>query len=258
MTKAMTGIGKDEKSSAEEKRIYDIVNFQNSFSEGMLCGVDEVGRGPLAGPVLTCAVIFPRDVHILSVNDSKKLSEKKRAGLYRTLIDNAVAVGIGIAGPDVIDEVNIRQATFIAMRQSIKMLYDSNEKCMLYEMDGFVCYEYHGITVKILNDDMLELVRKIGRNNCRPDFVLADGFDIPELDIPQASMAKGDSKCFSIAGASIIAKVTRDAIMDRYDEIYPGYGFASGKGYGTKEHIEALKNKGILPIHRASFIKNFV
>lgn len=181
-----------------------------------ICGIDEVGRGPLAGPVVAGAVILPKDNPILYLNDSKKLSEKKREALYDEIMEHAVATGIGIVGPARIDEINILQATYEAMRMAIANLKVS------------------------------------------PDLLLNDAVTIPEVTIPQVPIIKGDAKSVSIAAASIIAKVTRDRMMVEYDQIIPGYDFASNKGYGTKAHIAGLKEHGPSPIHRRTFIKNFI
>lgn len=200
-------IARTEAMSVYEKE-YDMCRY--------ICGIDEVGRGPFAGPVVACAVILPKDEQILYLNDSKKLSEKKREELYDVIIEKAEGVGIGIVGPDVIDEINILQATYQAMRQAISKL------------------------------------------PVRPDVLLNDAVTIPEVDIPQVPIIKGDAKSVSIAAASIVAKVTRDRMMVEYDKIYPGYDFASNKGYGTKAHIAGLKELGPTEIHRRTFIKNFV
>ncbi len=181
-----------------------------------ICGIDEVGRGPLAGPVVAGAVVLPKDDIILYLNDSKKLSEKKREMLYDEIMNRAVATGIGMASPARIDEINILQATYEAMRMAIEDL---------------------GI---------------------RPDILLNDAVTIPQVDIMQVPIIKGDAKSVSIAAASIIAKVTRDRLMVEYDKVLPGYDFASNKGYGTKAHIAGLKELGPTPIHRKSFIHNYV
>lgn len=183
---------------------------------GYICGIDEVGRGPLAGPVVAGAVILPKDTDILYINDSKKLSEKKREELYEVIMKKAVATGIGYASPERIDEINILQATYEAMREAIQNLA------------------------------------------VVPDILLNDAVTIPKVSIPQVPIIKGDAKSISIGAASIIAKVTRDRLMVEYDKLMPEYGFASNKGYGSKAHIEALKANGPSPIHRKSFIKNFV
>lgn len=180
-----------------------------------ICGIDEAGRGPLAGPVVAGAVIFPKDCDILYINDSKKLSEKKREELYDVIMEKAVAVGIGYSMPARIDEINILQATYEAMREAI---------CKL---------------------------------SVRPDLLLNDAVTIPQVDIRQVPIIKGDAKSISIGAASIMAKVTRDRLMVQYDEIYPEYGFASNKGYGAQAHIDALKKYGPCPIHRKSFITHF-
>ena len=182
---------------------------------GYLCGIDEVGRGPLAGPVVACAVILPKDCDILWLNDSKKLTAKKREELYDVILEGAVSVGIGMASPERIDEINILQATYEAMRQAVSRL------------------------------------------SVQPQLLLNDAVTIPEIRIPQVPI-KGDAKSVSIAAASIVAKVTRDRMMEEYDKVLPEYGFASNKGYGSAAHIEALKKYGPSPIHRKTFITHFV
>ena len=181
-----------------------------------MCGIDEVGRGPLAGPVMAAAVIFPKDVNLLYLNDSKQLSEKRREELYDEIKNAAVAYAVGIADVETIDEINILQATYEAMRQAIAQL------------------------------------------SPQPDLLLNDAVTIPKVTIPQVPIIKGDAKSISIGAASIIAKVTRDRMMAEYDQIYPEYGFAKHKGYGTAAHIAALKEYGPCPIHRRTFIKKFV
>lgn len=207
----------EEKLLLEEARIEKMKAYEKKYADcGLICGIDEVGRGPLAGPVVAGAVILPKDCHILYINDSKKLSAKKREELYDIIMEEAVAVGIGMASPARIDEINILQATYEAMREAI------------------------------------------GKLPVQPDLLLNDAVTIPQVEIAQMPIIKGDAKSISIAAASIVAKVTRDRLMADYDEVLPGYGFAENKGYGSKEHIEALKRLGPTPIHRASFIKNFV
>ena len=182
----------------------------------LVAGVDEVGRGPLVGAVVTAAVILDPARPIAGLNDSKKLTAKKREELYEVILEKAVSVGIGMAGPARIDEINILQATYEAMRQAIEKL------------------------------------------SVRPQLLLNDAVTIPAVEIPQVPIVKGDAKSASIAAASIVAKVTRDRLMEEYDAALPEYGFASNKGYGSAEHIEALKKYGPSPIHRASFITHFV
>ncbi len=181
-----------------------------------ICGIDEVGRGPLAGPVIACAVILPKDCDILYINDSKQLSEKKREELYDLIIEKALAFGIGSVPPPRIDEINILQATYEAMHKAIQNL------------------------------------------SIKPDLLLNDAVTIPGVDIKQVPIIKGDAKSISIAAASILAKVTRDRLMVAYDKVFPGYDFAENKGYGSTRHIEAIKELGLTPIHRRSFVKNFV
>ncbi len=201
----------------ERERIYSLQEYERKYAEfGYVCGIDEVGRGPLCGPVVAGAVILPKDCDILYINDSKKLSEKKREELYDEIMEKAVACGIGYASPERIDEINILQATYEAMRQAI---------------------------------DNLKI---------KPDILLNDAVTIPGVDIKQVPIIKGDAKSISIGAASIIAKVTRDRLMAEYDKIFPGYDMAGNKGYGSASHIAALKELGPTPIHRRSFIKNFV
>ncbi len=202
---------------AEKARIYALQEYERRYADcGYICGIDEVGRGPLCGPVVAGAVILPKDCDILYINDSKKLSEKKREELYEEIMSKAIACGIGYASPERIDEINILQATYEAMRQAIAEL------------------------------------------KVKPDVLLNDAVNIPGVDIKQVPIIKGDAKSISIGAASIIAKVTRDRLMVEYDKIFPGYDFAGNKGYGSAAHIAALKELGPTPIHRRSFIKNFV
>lgn len=209
---------KQELKLAEEiNRIQTMSIYENSYCEYQyICGIDEVGRGPLSGPVVAGAVILPKDCDILYLNDSKKLNEKKREMLYDEIMNKAIATGIGIIGPGRIDEINILQATYEAMQIAVSKL-------------------------KVV-----------------PDLLLNDAVTIPKIDIEQVSIIKGDEKSISIAAASIIAKVTRDRLMVKYEEVLPGYGFANNKGYGSQEHIDALKKLGATPIHRQSFIKKFI
>lgn len=203
-----------EKELARTEKMKEYEKQYSSFS--YICGIDEVGRGPLAGPVVAGAVILPKDCDILYLNDSKQLSEKKREELYEVIMEKAVSTGLGFVAPQRIDEINILQATYEAMREAIGKLHPT------------------------------------------PDLLLNDAVNIPGVTIKQVPIIKGDAKSISIAAASIIAKVTRDRLMVKYDEIYPEYGFASNKGYGAQLHIDALRKFGPTPIHRKSFIKNFL
>ena len=208
---------REEKLAAERERIEALCEFEKEYDYcRYICGIDEAGRGPLAGPVVAGAVVLPKGCRILYINDSKKLSEARRELLYDEIMEKAVAVGLGFASPEKIDEVNILQATYIAMRQAIAELAVA------------------------------------------PDLLLNDAVTIPEVSVKQVPIIKGDAKSISIGAASIIAKVTRDRLMKEYDAIMPEYGFAQNKGYGTKEHIEALQKYGPSPIHRKSFIGHFV
>lgn len=200
----------------EKERIRQMQLFGEQLAQGKIfAGIDEAGRGPLAGPVVAAAVIMPKNCSLLYVNDSKKLNAAKREELFDQIMDTAVSVGIGMSSPARIDEINILQATYEAMREAVSQL------------------------------------------ETPPEMLINDAVIIPELPLLQQSVIKGDAKCYSIAAASIIAKVTRDRIMQQYDSLYPEYGFAVHKGYGTAAHITALKTHGACPIHRQSFIRNF-
>ena len=182
-----------------------------------ICGIDEAGRGPLAGPVVVGAVIMPKDSFIEGVNDSKKISEKKREKIYEQIIEEAIAYSVGVVDKDMIDELNILNATKLGVKIALEGLKQ------------------------------------------KPDVIMVDALNGLETNgIPYISVIKGDAKNYSIAAASIIAKVTRDRMMQEWDEVYPAYGFAKHKGYGTAEHIRVLKEKGPCSIHRRTFIKNFV
>ena len=212
---------KEEKAAArlakERERLKGLTVYEERYaSYGYVCGIDEAGRGPLAGPVVAGAVILDPAKEILYLNDSKKLSPARRDLLYDEIREKAVAFGVGIVGPERIDEINILQATYEAMRRAILSL------------------------------------------SVVPDVLLNDAVRIPDMLIQQVPIIKGDAKSVSIAAASILAKVTRDRIMLEMDEIYPEYGFAQHKGYGTAEHIAAIRAFGPCPIHRRSFIGNFV
>lgn len=210
--KALSG----EKLEKELARLAAMREYEDTYDAcTYICGIDEAGRGPLAGPVVAAAAVLPKDCQILYLNDSKKLSEKKRDLLFDEIKEKAVAYGVGIVSPQVIDEINILQATYEAMRQAISQL------------------------------------------TVTPEILLNDAVTIPGIDIMQVPIIKGDAKSVSIAAASILAKVTRDRMMAEYDQIYPEYGFAKHKGYGTAAHIAALKEYGPCPIHRRTFIKKF-
>ena len=208
---------KMEALEKEKQRMYELFAYEREYQDyQMICGIDEAGRGPWVGPVVAGAVILPKDCDILYINDSKKLSEAKREELYEVIREKAVAWAVGSASEKRIDEINILQATYEAMRQAIAGL---------------------GVT---------------------PDLLLNDAVIIPKVEIPQVKIIKGDAKSASIGAASIMAKVTRDRMLREYDKLYPEFQFAKNKGYGTKDHIEALKKYGPTPIHRKSFIKNYV
>lgn len=206
-----------EKLNAEKARIEQMKAYEKKYAQYQaICGIDEAGRGPLAGPVVAGAVILPKDCSILYLNDSKQLSQKRREELYDVIMEQAVAVGVGIVGPQRIDEINILQATYEAMREAVRKL------------------------------------------RVEPDLLLNDAVTIPGISLPQVPIIKGDAKSLTIAAASVIAKVTRDRLMEEYDRMMPEYGFASNKGYGSKMHQEALRQYGPTPIHRKTFIGNFI
>ena len=207
----------------KEKELERLTNLKQIEEEmhnqgiNYICGIDEAGRGPLAGPVVVAAAIMPRDSMIEGVNDSKKLSEKKREALYELITNEAIAWGVGIIDQKEIDRINILNATKEGLTTAVKSL------------------------------------------KIKPDRKIVDALNgIDTLGIPYTSIIKGDAKCYSIAAASIIAKVTRDRIMRQWDEIYPMYGFEKHKGYGTAAHIAAIKEYGLCPLHRLSFVKNII
>ncbi len=201
----------------ELDRLEKMKEYEKKYSNyEYICGIDEVGRGPFAGPVIAAAVILPKDCDILYINDSKQLSEKKREELYDEIVSKALAYGIGSVPPNQIDEINILQATYEAMRKAI------------------------------------------GNLKIKPDLLLNDAVTIPGVEIKQVPIIKGDAKSISIAAASIIAKVTRDRMMGAYHQVFPQYDFASNKGYGSAKHIEAIKHYGLTPIHRRTFVTNFI
>lgn len=218
MTKKEERLQKQQKKLQEELiRLDGMKHYERMYqSYGILCGIDEVGRGPLAGPVVASAVILSEDTEILYLNDSKKLTQRRRELLYDEIMEKALAVGVGVVSHQRIDEINILQATYEAMQEAVAKL---------------------------------AIV---------PDVLLNDAVTIPELTQKQVPIVKGDAKSISIAAASIIAKVTRDRMMEAYDSKYPGYHFASNKGYGSKVHIEAIKELGPCEIHRRTFLRNIL
>lgn len=201
----------------ELERLYVMSSYERENENFIyIAGIDEAGRGPLCGPVVAAAVILPKNCEILYLNDSKKLSKQKREALYDEIIEKAISIGVGIINPNIIDEINILNATYKAMEEAIKKL------------------------------------------SIEPDLLLIDAVRLSNINITQKSIIKGDEKSISIAAASIIAKVTRDKLMEGYDELFPEYAFSKNKGYGTSEHINALILYGPSPIHRQSFIKNII
>ena len=207
---------KGERLEKELNRLEQMWEYEKAHPDcALICGVDEAGRGPLAGPVVAGAAVLPKDSRILYLNDSKKLSEKRREELFVRIKEEAIVWAVGIVGPERIDEINILQATYEAMKQAI------------------------------------------GNLSQTPDLLLCDAVTIPEVKIPQISIIKGDAKSLSIAAASVLAKVTRDHMMEEYDKLYPQYGFGKHKGYGTAAHIQAIREFGPCPIHRRTFIRKF-
>ena len=226
---------KEERLQKQREKLADMrVREEELHAEGYkyIAGVDEVGRGPLAGPVIAAAVVLPEDFDVLGIDDSKKLSEKKRNELFEIITQKAVAIGVGGVDEKTIDEINILQATKLAMKRAVEACeIKLREKLGSGETDSDP--EGHVI-----------------------DYILFDAMKIEDIDIQQESIVKGDAKVLAIAAASIIAKVTRDLMMVAYDNEYPGYAFAKNKGYGTKEHYEGLHAQGMCPIHRRTFLKN--
>ena len=217
---------KEERLQKQKDRALELRKFENEYREAghlFIAGVDEVGRGPLAGPVVTACVVLPHDYEGLGIDDSKKLSEKKREELYSEIIENAICYGFGLCDNNVIDEVNILEATKLAMKQAVLSAEES--------------------------------LKKSGKGE-KIDLILVDAVTIPGISTKQISLIKGDANSISIAAASILAKVKRDRMMREYADIYPGYDFASNKGYGTAAHYAGLKEKGLTPIHRKTFLKN--
>lgn len=216
---------KEERLENQRKRLAEMKSEEAALHEEgfrIIAGVDEVGRGPLAGPVVAAAVVLPEDFNVLGVDDSKKTTEKNREKLFTEIKAECVSWGIGMASHEIIDEINILQATKLAMKRAVK--------------------------------DLEKNLAKRGAGSL--DMVLFDAVEIEDLDIPQKSYIKGDAKVLAIAAASIIAKVTRDRMMIKYAREYPWYAFEKNKGYGTKAHYEGIREKGICPIHRKSFLKN--
>ncbi|MGX6961381.1 ribonuclease HII [Vagococcus xieshaowenii] len=202
----------------KEKKAQELFEYMQTYEREarhhqyqLIAGIDEVGRGPLAGPVVAAAVILPEEVDLVGINDSKQLSHAKREILLDKIKAQALAIGIGIVSPEEIDRINIYEATKVAMIKAIQQLKPT------------------------------------------PDYLLLDAMKLPTIALPQESIIKGDTKSISIAAASIVAKETRDQLMSKYDQQYPGYGFADNAGYGTAKHLEGLNTLGITPIHRRTF-----
>ncbi len=219
MEKSLWNHQKMTKNEKEQQKLLEMSRFENESREmgfNRIAGIDEVGRGPLAGPVVTACVIMPKDISILGIDDSKKLSAAKRDSLFEKIQEAAISYAIGIIDEKIIDEINILNATKLAMKMAVEQM------------------------------------------SVVPDILLIDAIKLDDVDIKQNSIIKGDSLSVSIAAASIIAKVTRDRMMVDMDSKYPEYGFLRNKGYGTKEHIEAIRKYGLCPIHRVSFTRNFV
>lgn len=218
---------KQERQEMLKKKLEEMQEYERRLrADGVryIAGVDEVGRGPLAGPVVTACVLLPEDFDVLGVDDSKKLSEKKREELFDEILSKAVAYGIGMCDNQIIDEINILEATKRAMTEAV-----ANADAMLNEKCGG-----------------------------RIEHLMIDALTLKDVQIPQTGLIKGDAKSLSIAAASIIAKVTRDRMMIEYAKEYPYYAFESNKGYGTKAHYEGIAEYGITPIHRKTFLKNIL
>lgn len=217
---------KKEREELQKKKLAEMRAFEDQLKkpgEKFLAGIDEVGRGPLAGPVVAAAVVLPDDFDILGVDDSKKLTDKKRRELNVEITNRALAYGFGVVSNEVIDEINILEATKRAMTEAA-------------EAADMMMQERHGRSI---------------------DRVIIDALTVDAIEKPQSAVVHGDARCLSIAAASIIAKVKRDDMMIAFDEVYPGYGFSSNKGYGTKAHYEGIRENGITPIHRRTFLKNY-
>lgn len=218
---------KAERLEKQKQRHEELLSFEkNLWNEGYenIIGVDEVGRGPLAGPVVTAAVVLPKNFYLPGVDDSKKVTEKRRKELYPQIMEQAVSYAFGMADYDVIDEINILNATKQAMKSAVEQVIE-------------------------------DLKRK--NLNTPRDLLLVDAVEIKDVDIEQKDLIKGDATSMSIAAASILAKVKRDTMMEEFDEKYPGYDFAKNKGYGTKTHYAGLEQQGPCPIHRISFLGSF-
>ena len=218
---------KAERQKLLEEKLITMQTYERALRERGITyigGVDEVGRGPLAGPVTATCVVLPEDFDVLGVDDSKKLSEKKRDALFDRIMEKALACGIGMCDNEVIDEINILEATKKAMAEAI--------------------------------DEADRQLKEKGQTGV--EHLLIDAVSLNDVEIPQTSIIKGDANSLSIAAASIIAKVTRDRLMAEYHKQYPFYGFDSNKGYGTKAHYEGIDKHGITPIHRKSFLKNIL
>lgn len=203
-----------EKIKKEKERLKKLWTYEEKYyseNQGLIAGIDEAGRGPLAGPVVAAAVILPPQIYIPHLNDSKKLSYDTREQLYNIIQKEALGIGIGIIDPETIDQINILQATIKAMIEAVDQL------------------------------------------RIEPSILFIDALSLPEVPLQQEKIIQGDQKSASIAAASIIAKVTRDHLMEQWDELYPKYGFKQNKGYGTKQHIEAIHTYGLSPIHRRTF-----
>ncbi|MGN0711511.1 MAG: ribonuclease HII [Anaerovoracaceae bacterium] len=229
---------KAEREALLKEKLVLMKKYENDlYAQGLkyVAGVDEVGRGPLAGPVVTACVVLPQDFDVLGIDDSKKLSEKKREQLFDIIKEKALACGIGMSDNTRIDEINILEATKEAMEKAVKAA-DEQLRASL------------GFSVSANENEKRENVIQ---------HILIDALTLKNVDIPQTGIIKGDTQSVSIAAASIIAKVTRDRMMVEYAKEFPAYGFEKNKGYGTKAHYEGLDNVGICSIHRKSFLRKY-
>ncbi len=222
---------KEEKEALLKERLIELKKFEEKYyaqGDVYIAGVDEVGRGPLAGPVVAAAVILPKDFAVLGVDDSKKVTEKNREKLFVQIKEEAIAYGVGVCDAEIIDEVNILEATKLAMKEAVKSL----------------------------EEHLKEKAEREGLEKLKIDRLLIDAVSLKDVKIPQTSIIRGDSNSVSIAAASILAKVIRDDMMKDFHKAFPDYSFDSNKGYGTKAHYEGIAKVGISPIHRKTFLKN--
>lgn len=253
---------KEERLQKQRQRLAEMKAMEDQLRrQGLkhIAGVDEVGRGPLAGPVVAAAVVLPEDFDVLGVDDSKKLSEKRREELYRIIREKALAWGIGQADHRVIDEINILQATKLAMRRAI----EACDEMLRTGGEGSSAESERGPAGTETPSGKAEHHSSEAEHGCAErehapegiSMVIFDAMELEDLPFPQQSVIKGDAKVLAVAAASILAKVTRDRMMVEFAREYPGYAFEKNKGYGTAAHYEGLRERGVCPIHRRTFLK---